>query len=206
MSDEGFARERLGSWKRAGSQSVIDPVAWANCRDLDSRPFDPVAFAIDTTPDRARTSIAMAGKAGEFIHIELTDNHSGTQWVVGRISELVAKWSPCAIALDPAGPAGSFIEPLREAGVEVMQIAGRQLTQACGGFYDDASEGRLRHIDQPELDSALNAARRRPLGDAWAWHRKDATDISPLVAVTLARFALLAAYEAPRGSAGIVLL
>jgi hypothetical protein len=47
--------------------------------------------------------------------------------------------------------------------------------------------GRLRHIDQTPLTAAVQGARKRPLLDAWAWNRKDATtDITPLVAVTLA--------------------
>jgi hypothetical protein len=37
----------------------------------------------------------------------------------------------------------------------------------------------------------VTGAKKRPLGDAWAWSRKSsAVDISPLVACTLARFAV----------------
>jgi hypothetical protein len=43
------------------------------------------------------------------------------------------------------------------------------------------------HLDQPLLNTAVAAARKRAVGDAWAWHRKDSTtDITPLVAATLA--------------------
>lgn len=62
------------------------------------------------------------------------------------------------------------------------------MAHACGTFYDLAIDLRLRHLDQPVLNSALGAARKRNLGDAWAWHRRDLTDISPLVACTLALF------------------
>jgi hypothetical protein len=71
--------------------------------------------------------------------------------------------------------------------------------QACGAFYDATHSGSLRHIDQPLLNTALGAARKRSLGEAWAWHRMDATDISPLVAVTLALHGLVKASAAKRG-------
>jgi hypothetical protein len=43
------------------------------------------------------------------------------------------------------------------------------------------------------LNSAVAAARKRALGDAWAWARKVGGDVSPLVAVTLARWGLVKA-------------
>ncbi|NUT53691.1 MAG: terminase [Saccharothrix sp.] len=50
--------------------------------------------------------------------------------------------------------------------------------------------GTIRHLDQLPLNLAIANAVSRPLGDAYAWgRRKSAGDISPLVAVTLARWA-----------------
>jgi hypothetical protein len=73
----------------------------------------------------------------------------------------------------------------------VRVINTRDVVAACGAFYDAAMADTLRHPDQPVLNEALAAARKRPLGDAWAWHRKDtATDITPLVAVTFAAYGL----------------
>jgi hypothetical protein len=89
--------------------------------------------------------------------------------------------------VDPAGPAGSLIAPLEAAGIEVLKPSARDAAQACGALYDAAMQGRLRHLGQPELNAALAGAKRRELGDMWAWARKNVTvDISPLVAVTLA--------------------
>jgi hypothetical protein len=84
-----------------------------------------------------------------------------------------------------------LITGLQEAGVEPMLVGGRELAQACGMFYDAATQDLLRHLDQAELNVAVDGARRRNLGDAWAWHRRDTSvDISPLVAVTLALHAV----------------
>ena len=54
-------------------------------------------------------------------------------------------------------------------------------------MYDTVDEKGLRHLGGLELRQAVKGATKRPLGDAWAWSRRNSTvDISPLVAATLA--------------------
>ena len=61
------------------------------------------------------------------------------------------------------------------------------MATACAQFYQRATEDGLRHTDQPQLSVALASARKRSLGDRWAWNRKTVdADITPIVAVTLA--------------------
>ena len=208
MSDDGFARERLGSWKRTGLVSAIDPFRWARAADEDSSAGDPVAFGIDVTPDRERASIGMAGRRSDGrMHVELVLNEPGTAWVVDRVRSLVERWKPCAIVVDAGGPANSLIEPLKEAGFEIVELSIRQITAACGGFYDDLTEGQLAHLGQPELDAAVVSARKRGVGDgAWLWSRRDLTDISPLVAVTLARQAFMSADRVEMALPDVVLI
>ncbi len=194
-SEVQFARERLGIWSHAGHGAVIDPDQWAGLADrlppADRAPWDgPGAFALDVTPDRGRSSIALAGmRVDGFPLVELVDNEPGTGWVVERIAQLVEESPPCAVVLDPSGPAGSLLPDLQAAGLEVVTTSMREMGQACGAFYDAVKNGRLRHLGQPKLNVAVDKARKRKLGDAWAWHRQDSTtDLSPLVAVTLALF------------------
>jgi hypothetical protein len=89
--------------------------------------------------------------------------------------------------LDPAGPAGAFIPRMADVGIAPELVSGRELGQACGALLAAVIERRLRHLDQSRLNLAVAGAKRRPLGDAWAWARKDmSVNIAPLVAVTLA--------------------
>jgi hypothetical protein len=190
MSEDTFGRERLGLWETQQSLRVIKPAWWEAAKDAHSTVADPVAFAADITPDRQRGSISLAGRRadGRF-HIETVENLRGTGWIVPRLVELVAKWRPVAVVLDPGSPAGSLLAELQEAGIEPMLTSTRDVGQACGAFHDMVRDDRLRHLDDPRLNVALGSARKRPLGDsgAWAWHRKDtATDITPLVSATLA--------------------
>lgn len=199
MSPEGYARERLGVGSypsdTADTWQVIGEDAWRALGDGTSRPVDPVAFAIDTTPERSHSAICVAGASGDALHVEVVDHRPGTGWVVARMVELVDKWKPCAIVVDPGGPAGSLIPDLKKALVTALQQneellvepKTRQVAGACGQFFDAVVEQRIVHMDQAPLSTALAGADKRPVGDGWAWARRGVSvDISPLVAATFA--------------------
>ena len=187
--DEGFARERLGMWASLRTTAVIDPELWAQLATSDDN-FEQLTgpvFALDVTPDRAASSVAVAAKRPDGSwEAELVRHEPGVSWVADFVADVIHRRNAPPPILDAAGPAGGLIPALSELGVEPRLVSARELGQACGLFYDTVQAHQLRHRDQPELNTALGAAAKRPLGDAWAWKRKDTTDISPLVAVTLA--------------------
>ena len=189
MDDLGFSRERLGIWFDPAADAVIPPAKWAALVDADSRVEDPVVFAVDANPERAAAAVAVAGRRSDGVgHVEVVDARDGTGWLLDRIVELHERWKPRAWVLDPASSAGSMLPDLKDRGIEPTLISGREMAQACGAFHEAVVERQaFRHLDQKPLNSALAGARKRPLGDAWAWHRRRSdVDISPLVAVTLA--------------------
>lgn len=192
LSDAEFARERLCLWGTAHRQPVIDPDVWKQLADVDSNIDGDLAFAVDVPPEGGSASIAVAGfREDGLVHVEVAESQSGTKWTVDWLAERVAKWRPNAVVLDPSSRAGALIPALTKAGVELTTVSGREMAQACGAFYDEVSEGDLRHLGQPTLNLAVDGARKRTVGDAWAWHRRDTSvDISPLVAATLARHGL----------------
>ena len=143
--------------------------------------------AIDVT----RTAKALRSRCRVFVAtVARTSKWSSiarTRWGSRAYGASWSRWSPGAVALDPTGPAGSLLPRLEDVGVTVAQITAREHAQACGAFYDAVMDGSLRHLDQTPLNAAIAGARKRPLGDAWAWSRKaSSVDICPLVAVTLA--------------------
>lgn len=187
MPDEQFARERLGMWADTAGVQVVPQERWLACADRESQIDGPTVFSLDVAPYGESASIAVAGiRADGLPHVEVVEHHARTGWVVARVSELVGRWSG-TVSIDPTGPAGALLQPLKDAGVSVREFSTREHAQACAGFYDAAVEARLRHIDQPALNAALAGAAKRAVGDAWLWSRRSSTvDISPLVAVTLA--------------------
>jgi hypothetical protein len=187
-----FCRAYLNWWpgEIPADWLVISEADWLALADADSQLVDPVAFAADVTPERSHASIAVAGlRADGLGHVEVVDHRPGTGWVVPRLVDLVERWRPCAVVVDDVGPAGSLIAPLEAADIEVIRPGARQRAAADGGFYDAVAEASLRYVPRPALDAAVAGAATRPLGDAWAWARKGlSTDITPLVAVSLARW------------------
>jgi hypothetical protein len=202
MSSDIFARERLGvgTYPADGTDAwrVIGEDAWRALADGRSAMADPVAFAIDTTPERSHTAICAAGANGDAVHVEVVDHRPGTGWAAGRLAELVEKWKPCAVVIDEGGPAGSLIPAIRRALEEIglsedevdellLIPKSRQVGAACGQFYDGVAEQRIVHLDQAPLSTALAGADKRPIGDGWAWARRGVgVDISPLMGVTFA--------------------
>lgn len=192
MDPRTFAVERLGvgDWPNTDpdGEQVIAAEMWADLADKNSEALDPVTFAFDVTPNRSAAAIGMAGRREDGKgHVEVIEHGRGTGWVAERLKELQDSWSPKAIVCDDSGPAASLLEDLAELGVKVETVTAKEHAQACGRFYDACDQDALRHLGTAELRAALKGAATRPLGDAWAWSRKNSTvDISPLVACTLA--------------------
>lgn len=204
---EDFAAAgKLGEFERAYGnrftnvgETVIPVDRWNACAPRSTRPFpglvDPVALSIDVAEDRAHAAIGAADAADA---VEVIEHREGTWWLVDRVVDLVSTWSPQRIVIDQLSPARSLVprlrDALRSAGHDparlVMLTNATEHAAACGSLYDAVVEDRLRHLDQPVLNAAVMSAGRRSLGDSWAWSRsKSSTDITPLVAVTLARWA-----------------
>jgi hypothetical protein len=88
---------------------------------------------------------------------------------------------------DAVGPVATLIPELERRGITVETVSAQDMARACGAFFDMVEARDVRHLRQSDLTSALKGAVQRPLGDAWAWSRKNsAVDISPLVAATVA--------------------
>lgn len=200
MTDDEFARERLGLWGSGALRGAIDPDAWRALGDATSKPAGQVCFAVDVPPEGKRASIARAGlRADDKAHVEV-DVRPGTSWAVERLAEL-SKKRGAVIVLDGGSRAAALIPGLAARGVTPVVYGTRDVVTACSAFMDRVDEDGLRHLAQPELAIAVDAARRRKVGDAWAWHRRDTSaDISPLVAATLAIHGLKE--EPPRRKSG----
>jgi phage terminase large subunit-like protein len=205
MSAEDFGRERLGIWPKqiGGAGGVIDTQLWAQLTDAESRRSGDVALAVDVTPLRDHASISVYGlRADGLGHVQTVVYGEGVDWVVAKLVELKAVLDPVAIGMDPKGGAASLLGDLEAVGIKAPAEAEfpargdlalplvHEVAQGVGQFIDACRERKLRHVGQVELTSAVANAKTRPLADAVAWGRKQSdVDISPLVSVTLARWA-----------------
>lgn len=177
----------------AAPWQVLSESQWGKCSDARSRIDGPVSLAIDVTPSRSSASICAAGLRGDGLaHVEVIGCRPGTQWLLEWFTpERVREYR--SVTVDPVSAAGSLAGDLARLGLQVHEVSGRQVATACGKFFDLVVSDQLRHIEQAPLNAAVAGAKRRRLGDAWAWHRRDtAVDVSPLVACTLALLGVVA--------------
>jgi Phage Terminase len=191
MPEADFRRGYLNQ-RTTGGKPVIEPGLWPKLRNPDVQIGGVMALGADATPDRGFASIVAAGWAGkDQVVVELIDHRPGVGWVSSRLAELAAKWRPVLIVVDRGSPAGKLAPEMETMGLPVLSTDTGQYAGACGGFYDAVLDGRIYHRGQAPLDAAIGAARRRQIGDTWAWARREGGDVSPLVAATLARQGLV---------------
>jgi phage terminase large subunit-like protein len=195
-----FDRAYRNLWvpKLSAGTTVIDPRDWRSAADPDSQMAGQVAIGFNVGPDLSCASVAVAGRRADGLgHGELVEHRQGTGWLVGRLMELAERWGPCAVVLNPATLAASVEKELLERGLSTNPgpgerrlhvVGGREYAQACVALVKDVIDGRFRHLGQSPLDDAVRDATRRRLADSWAFDAKEpGADISPLVAVALAR-------------------
>lgn len=211
-----FARERLGVWpQRRQGGGAIDVVQWAKLFDKDSRRDGALALAVDIAPQRDYAAIGIYGLRADGGpctghgancngHWQLADYRPGTDWLIDRIVELRDGLDPVAIGMGRSTAASLEVE-LEKLGIhrpenpdepvrgDLAVTSAAEMTAATGHALDAVRQATVHHIGQQPLDAAVAGAKTRETGDSVAWSRKDANaDISPLVAVSLARWA----YEA----------
>jgi hypothetical protein len=203
LDDEHFRREFLGIWDElALTLAVVPAEVWRDhlAGELPAENEPPAAISLDRWHD-GTTAVAGAWRQGESTHVELLaiDAVRDTAGVVDYVAEMAGRRIPVLIATD--SPAASLAVDLIARHVKVKLVAGPDFARSCQAFVDDAIDGPMTHgavdestgeiVPQSQLTAALAGATKLAYGKAGAWvwdRRKPENDISPLVAVTLARF------------------
>jgi phage terminase large subunit-like protein len=189
MRDEDFARERLGLWAETGLQTVFPAGSWENCGDEESKIGGSPHFAVAISTDRHNASIAACGDRSDGLnHVEIVQIGSGTDWILPELVDITRR-NGGSVVIDPASPAGTLLDDLKRAGVRVHKVTATTYAQACGSLYDAVQNKELRHLDDDVLNGAVAGATTRNLAGGFAWDlTKSRADITPLVAITLARW------------------
>lgn len=167
---------------------VIDGALWASLVEAGSRIVSHRSWALAVSPDRKWATFGVAGRREDgCLHVEWKDRRGGTDWVV---ESAVRSWDETRLPLriHKQGPEGSFIAPLRERGVEVVEVSSAEVAAATGQLIDAANAGQLRHLGQASLDIALKGAVLRTSSDGAAlWsQRNSSVEITALMACTVA--------------------
>ncbi|WP_066586283.1 hypothetical protein [Cellulomonas timonensis] len=188
-----FNRPYLGWWpQRKAAEWVIPETTWmANSVEPDELAYsgEPV-WSIDVAPQRDVASIGQAGRGLEGrCFVDVPDRRVGPPvWCVERLVELRERWGGNHVGLIDS--ARSLQVDLESEGFTVHLLGAQDRMDACGAFYDDAFDHRLRHVQDEHLTAALAAATKRFMTQegGFVWTRgRSLDDITPLYAATVAR-------------------
>ena len=197
MDSAEFERAYLGWWPSAKlPPAVIPSTSWEDTKlgdDEETWDGTPV-WSVDVSPDRQWSAVAIAAAAVSRgrVYGEAIKHDMGTAWIVEALRRLRGEFGGDLVVLDGSGAATSLRQDLVEEGFDVRLLSTAEKVRACGAIFDAVIDGTFVHLPDPVLDGALVGAAKRNVAageGGFIWVRgKSLQDITPLYAVTLARF------------------
>lgn len=189
-----FRREWLNIWSEDIYLPLIEPTTWEACHGDDPIIGVPV-LGLSISMARDRASVGAAGQylSSDFERVAVEVIHAGpdVEWIVAQTAEIAARHGATVI-IDSHSPAGARVEQLRRKGITVDIVNTPEVVKACGDFHDAVMAHTITHRGDFRLTEALAGAVKRKVGQSWAWGASTSVvDITPLEAVTLARWGAL---------------
>ena len=186
-----FGQEYLCRWLDPATTRLISAGSWTgSCRDVaPSRP-ERIGLAFEVAVDGSYGAVVGAWRDGDGrAWWELLALRSGAGWLPTYLADL-ARRRHLAIAYDAIGQNLQVAEALTRVRPRprLDPLNTRQMIAACPPVFDELHGGRVLHVDQPDLATAVAAAAKRYLRDGgWLWNRDaGGPAIAPLIAGTVA--------------------
>jgi hypothetical protein len=147
--------------------------------------FDRAYFlGAETSTDRI-TAVAACGDVDGRLLVNLLDQLPAEQ-AMDALQGLTSEPGVLGLVIDRRSDSATVAADLDRVGVAVTAADADMVAVAAGRFLDLLASGRLQHLDQPALTSAIRAARRRSLVRALVFRRDSDVDQAPLAAAALA--------------------
>jgi len=191
-----FSQEYLCQWLDAAATRLLPPGPWGDaCRDVSPSRPDRIGLAFEVALDGSYGAVVGAWRDGDGrAWWELLALRSGAGWLPIFLGDL-ARRRHLSISYDAIGQNLQVAEALTRIRPRprLDPLNTRQMIASCPPIFEELRGGRVLHVDQPDLTTAIAAATKRYLRDGgWVWNRDaGGPAIAPLIAGTVA----LAAYD-----------
>lgn len=214
MPEASFRTEVLCQWVTALEIPFMDGEEWS--RQADAPHVDEhgvlvgsgsmiaddseMCLSVDTSGDRRRSYVGVAGWRDDgTAHVEVIAQRAGMLWVVDYLKQVRDVTGCSRVAVQTRGcPASDFVEPLKIAGFEIVEVSGTVLLNSAGRLKDRVRDGLVWHRDQPVLNMAIANGTSKDLSGMPVWDRfKSPVDVAPAVVVTNALYGLETEAEKP---------
>lgn len=199
LNEAGYRTEVLCQWVEARVEPYIPPALvrtiTVNSAALAGmiEPGSRTVWGVDTSLARDMTYLAAAVRLSDGRpFVQVWEQRTGMLWLVDHLAHLAEESGQWEVALQTKGcPAMEFAEPLERAGLTVHAVDGSLIGIATGRFRDRIRDGRLVMVDQPALRLGFEGGLTAMYAENMAWsRRKSLTDVSPVIAATLALYGL----------------
>ena len=177
MTQEGFARERLGWWDETADQDdyCVDSRKWAEAVRKDPPTDGVVAYAVKfgTNGRRATVAACIRPDGGGPLHVEMVEHTSdrGTaEWAFGLLSGAFGK--AAQVVVDGKAHSEDFAQLTRDARLPrklLWQPSSTDVADACAMFAGAVEAGRLTHYGQSSLTLGVTGCTKRPIGKNGGW-------------------------------------
>jgi len=161
---EMYLRERMGVGEQPATLGGAIAADMWKARVSMIRPPVPEAIGVAIDPDRLWASIgAVAGT-----HLAAVRRDRLGPWIFDDVKRIALEHD-IPVGIDTKGPAASLIEPLKAAGVRVIEGTTEDYILICSDVYDGLRDGNYQHGDYDELNDAVASAGWRYIGKRRVW-------------------------------------
>ena len=196
---ESFGAEYLGRWpspQGARSWSALTSAAWtAAATDREQPAGVRTAIGVDIDPYGRSASIvaAVMDPDRDAILAEMIDHRPGSAWVAQAVRDLAPGVE--AIGIDDYGPGHDLLYALTDddqTREKLVATKSADFAAACYVMDSRIQDGRIQFRTSKYYDilTAAAASAERTTGKSWQWERRVSLSQTPLVAATLAGWAL----------------
>ena len=199
MSDEEYARERLGIFPDADDEPqwlVVSEAQYLACDPaipvgLAGWLRAPISVAVELTQDRETITVVAAGQTDDGPGAQVLMREPNCPPTLDAIAALVAADPQITtVVVDAGSRAASLVPDLEARGLTVAECTTKALVKATGSLLDAMRSKAIRLRRSPELDAAVAQSVARKYGDAELIDRWSGGDPTPLIGVALARWGM----------------
>lgn len=198
LSSTSFEVEVLG-WGRwpvgdEDREHVIPSKDWQNMAVTSPKLVGSRAMAVDKARGGGPWAVAAVQRVddgrrhGEIGPLTQATTAEMVKYLVTKVTE----WNPVDLVIDARSDAMVLVPFLIEEGIEPTVTNWSDMARACRDWLAGALEGQFTHSDQSIFNDAVASVGKRDMpGGGFAWDKVGAAPISPVVAISLADWALL---------------
>lgn len=207
LTEDGFARERLGWWdNREGGNAVFTKDQWRRCeveKAPESSAKEKIAYGVKFSVDGRHVALSVAVKPTNeksFIEcVEYLPTDGGISWLVDWLCERKQKCAVCVI--DGKSYTSALERKLLDSGFPRRGLyisSPKDVCSAATMFYNAVDEKEISHSGQPALNESALSAQKRIIGKDGGWGFGSGTfDCSLIESASLAYWGVMTTRRNP---------